>query len=225
MEKVYEITFINSKSEIDYTQLNADSEEEVLDLFETMKEEFDFVAVLDVDEVGCVRYYISAIGYDEDECVTDFEDNLGDYDTEEEARAAFEEIIKTTDFKKLGDIEMLKYWKIQIEQCEETDGIHCIDTLEEFDVYPITLLRLTNEEANLIDRATKATKTDCWFFLVESEPELYYVRDLEQDCNLQLDEALGQVLEAFEDLEALGFTKDEISALDRILVRLGIINE
>ena len=200
-------------------------------LLDTMKDELFINSIDDVkeiDEVGSVRYYVCAIGYDKFEHVTDHEVDLGDFDTEEEARACFEDACKKT-FQEIDDIEELKYWKIQLEVCDDTfNGVECFDILEEYNVNPIALFFLTNEEANAIDHLTSLTRMDCWFWLCESIPGEYCVRDLEHGENMQLDEALGQALDGFgskENLISLGATEREVKVLTRVLINIGVIDE
>lgn len=81
-----------------------------------------------------VRYYVCGIGYDENDCVTDYEWDFGDFNTYEEAYDCF---VKTqcknaTSFftdKKINVYQML----LQLEECEETeDYIECIDVKNEW---------------------------------------------------------------------------------------------
>lgn len=80
-----------------------------------------------------IRYYISALAYDEDDCITDYEQDFGDFDTYEEA---YEEFVKLQCkdaewfFKKqANDYQLL----IQLEECEETDEeINCVDVRNEW---------------------------------------------------------------------------------------------
>jgi hypothetical protein len=79
-----------------------------------------------------IRYYISALTYDKDDCITDYEQDFGDFDTYEEA---YEEFVKLQCkdaewfFKKqANDYQLL----IQLEECEETDEeINCVDVKNE----------------------------------------------------------------------------------------------
>jgi hypothetical protein len=36
-----------------------------------------------------IRYYVSGLGYDENDCITDYEEDFGDFDTYEEAYELF----------------------------------------------------------------------------------------------------------------------------------------
>ena len=79
------------------------------------------------------RYYICALAYDKDDCITDFEQDFGDFDTYEEA---YEEFVKLQCrdaewfFKKQSnDYQLL----LQLEECEETDEeINCVDVRNEW---------------------------------------------------------------------------------------------
>jgi hypothetical protein len=80
-----------------------------------------------------IRYYISALAYDKDDCITDYEQDFGDFDTYEET---YEEFVKLQYkdaewfFKKQANEYRLL---IQLEECEETDEeINCIDVKNEW---------------------------------------------------------------------------------------------
>lgn len=81
------------------------------------------------------RYYISALAYDENDCITDYEQDFGDFDTYEEA---YEEFIKLQCkdaewfFKKQANEYRLL---LQLEECEEDDEeIRCIDIHNEWEI-------------------------------------------------------------------------------------------
>ena len=80
-----------------------------------------------------IRYYICALTYDKDNCITDYEQNFGNFDTYEEAYEEFVKLqcknpeclfkIKATDYQLL----------LQLEECEENDNeINCIDVKNEW---------------------------------------------------------------------------------------------
>jgi hypothetical protein len=80
-----------------------------------------------------IRYYISALTYDKDDCITDYEQDFGDFDTYEEAYELFTKLQCRSEesfFENASEVyEML----IQLEECEETDEeINCIDVRNEW---------------------------------------------------------------------------------------------
>lgn len=82
-----------------------------------------------------IRYYVCGLGYNGVEEITDHEVDFGDFDTVEEARKCFDDSASKK-FEEIGDVEELKYWKIQLEECEETeDGIECVDVIAEEDIF------------------------------------------------------------------------------------------
>ena len=86
-----------------------------------------------------IRYYVCGIGYDENDCVTDYDREFGDFDTVEEARDKFGEVVceaeDNLDEFFFDDEPEVSCWKIQLEKCEETDEyIECIDVLDEVDI-------------------------------------------------------------------------------------------
>lgn len=80
-----------------------------------------------------IRYYVSGIGYDEDDCITDYDEGFGDFDTYEEAYELFVRLQCRSEgsfFKDAADVYELL---IQLEECEETDeAITCIDVKNEW---------------------------------------------------------------------------------------------
>ena len=86
-----------------------------------------------------IRYYVSGIGYDKNDCVTDYDREFGDFDTVEEAREKFAEAVREAEdnldeFFLDSELEVA-YWHIQLEKCEVTEfEINCIDVLDEIDV-------------------------------------------------------------------------------------------
>lgn len=86
-----------------------------------------------------IRYYVCGIGYDKNDCVTDYEREFGDFDIVEEAQEKFAEAVREAEdnldeFFIDGEPEVA-YWHIQLEKCEETDEyIECIDVLDEVDI-------------------------------------------------------------------------------------------
>ena len=79
------------------------------------------------------RYYVCGLGYDENYCITDYEQDFGDFDTYEEAYEMFVKL-QCRDaeqfFTKAPDVYQLL---LQLEECEETDeAISCIDVKNEW---------------------------------------------------------------------------------------------
>lgn len=80
-----------------------------------------------------IRYYVCAIGYDENDCVTDYEDSFGDFDSYEEAYELFVKLQckdKRSFFTKMPDVYQVL---LQLEECEEIDDdIECVDVKNEW---------------------------------------------------------------------------------------------
>lgn len=79
------------------------------------------------------RYYVCGIGYDENDCVTDYDFDFGDFDAYVEAYELFVKLqckdIETF-FENAPDVCRLL---IQLEECEETDDeITCVDVKNEW---------------------------------------------------------------------------------------------
>lgn len=80
-----------------------------------------------------IRYYVSGIGYDEDDCVTDYECDFGDFDTYEEAYELFVKLQCKDEESFFKKTPGLYQWLIQLEECEEDDDeISCIDVKNEW---------------------------------------------------------------------------------------------
>lgn len=79
------------------------------------------------------RYYVCGLGYDENNCVTDFEVSFGDFDTHEEAGELFWQLMNRDDesfFENAKDVYRLL---IQLEECEEDEvSIECINVIDYF---------------------------------------------------------------------------------------------
>lgn len=80
-----------------------------------------------------IRYYVSGLGYDENDCITDYERDFGDFDTYEEAYELFVKLQCRSEesfFENASEVyEML----IQLEECEEIDdAIYCVDIRNEW---------------------------------------------------------------------------------------------
>lgn len=80
-----------------------------------------------------IRYYVCGLVYDKDNCITDYEQYYGDFDTYEEA---YEEFVKLQCrnpewfFKsQANDYQIL----LQLEECEESHNeINCVDVKNEW---------------------------------------------------------------------------------------------
>ena len=80
-----------------------------------------------------IRYYVCGLGYDENNCITDYEQYLGDFDTYEEAYEEFVRLqCRDTEwfFTEAPNVYQLL---LQLEKCEEDDEeIECIDVKNEW---------------------------------------------------------------------------------------------
>jgi hypothetical protein len=79
------------------------------------------------------RYYVCGLGYDENDHVTDYECDFGDFDTYEEAYELFIKL-QCSNPESLFSHQFASYQMlIQLEECEETDDeINCIDVKNEW---------------------------------------------------------------------------------------------
>ncbi len=138
MQKVYNISYINSKNgRNDETQLNAENKKCLYALIETMRDELEIGNIVSIEEVGVVRYYVCAIGYNKDDKVTDYEVDFGNFDTYVDAYCEFVKLqcADTSTFFK-GQTDDLMYVKLQLEECEEVENeICCIDVTNETNIY------------------------------------------------------------------------------------------
>ena len=79
------------------------------------------------------RYYVCGLGYDEDDCITDYDFDFGDFDTYVEAYELFVKLqcrAAETFFENAPEVCRLL---IQLEECEETDDeINCVDVKNEW---------------------------------------------------------------------------------------------
>ena len=85
------------------------------------------------------RYYVCGIGYNKNDCITDYDREFGDFDTVEEAREKFAEVVREAEDNLdeffLDSEPEVTYWHIQLEKCEETKSeINCIDIIDEIDI-------------------------------------------------------------------------------------------
>lgn len=80
-----------------------------------------------------IRYYVCGLGYDGNNCITNYETNFGDFDTYEKAYELFVRL-QCQDFELFFLQEPNIYQLlIQLEECEETDEeINCINVKNEW---------------------------------------------------------------------------------------------
>lgn len=79
------------------------------------------------------RYYVCGLGYDENDCVTDYEQDFGDFDTYEEAYKLFVNLQHTDSMSLFAKEPKIYQLLIQLEECEETeDAIECVDVKNEW---------------------------------------------------------------------------------------------
>jgi hypothetical protein len=79
------------------------------------------------------RYYVCGLGYDENDCITDYDQDFGDFDTYEEAYELFVKLQCKDREEFFTQTPNLYQWLIQLEECEETDdAISCTDVKNEW---------------------------------------------------------------------------------------------
>ena len=79
------------------------------------------------------RYYVCGLGYDENDCITDYDFDFGDFDTYEEAYISFVKLQCRNVRSFFTDNPEVCKLLIQIEECEETDDeITCVDVKNEW---------------------------------------------------------------------------------------------
>lgn len=80
-----------------------------------------------------IKYYVCGLGYDENYCVTDYEQDFGDFDTYDEAFELFEKLKNRNEAEFFENASKLYQLLIQLEECEEDDDVtECIDVTDEF---------------------------------------------------------------------------------------------
>ncbi len=89
-------------------------------------------------------------------------------------------------------------------------------------------INLTDEEYNVLNHITSATKTDCWFCLATDNEGYDCVDDLEHDYRVTLRFAVKQLYEGIgfmtlDDWEELGVNEQEIVVFAELLQKLEII--
>ena len=84
-------------------------------------------------------------------------------------------------------------------------------------------MTLSEDEAFLVQDLEDAVKMDVWFYLrYNDETDTYYVEDLEEDVIMTIEEALHLMFDGIDldDIEHLGFTKEQVESLKIIEQRL-----
>lgn len=80
-----------------------------------------------------IRYYVCGIGYDKNDCVTDYDWDMGDFDTYEEAYELFTELQSRSEESFFKNTPEVYQMLIQVEECiEDDDYIECIDVKNEY---------------------------------------------------------------------------------------------
>lgn len=80
-----------------------------------------------------IRYYVCGLGYDDNDCTTDYEKDFGDFDTYEEAYELFVKLQCRSEESYFEDAPKIAQLLIQVEECEESDDyIECIDVRNEW---------------------------------------------------------------------------------------------
>ena len=80
-----------------------------------------------------IRYYVCGIGYDRNDCITDYECDFGDFDTYEEAYECFVKVQCTDPYLIFSHPFASYQILVQLEECEESeDTISCIDVKNEW---------------------------------------------------------------------------------------------
>ena len=79
------------------------------------------------------RYYVCGIGYNKHECIIDYVQDFGNFDTYEEAYEIFVKLQCKNVESFFVDTPAVSKLFIQLEECEETnDEITCIDVKNEW---------------------------------------------------------------------------------------------
>ena len=80
-----------------------------------------------------IRYYVCGLGYDDNDCITDYEKGFGDFDTYEEAYELFVKLQCRSEESYFEDAPKIAQLLIQVEECEEEDDYaECIDVRNEW---------------------------------------------------------------------------------------------
>ena len=102
------------------------------------RKDYDIFEEEDEEETE-TRYFICGLGYDANDCITDYERSFEGFDDKDEAQDKFDEVVSEAEefidefFRRTPD--EVVYWKIQLEKCECTEEYdECIDVIEEVDI-------------------------------------------------------------------------------------------
>ena len=81
-------------------------------------------------------------------------------------------------------------------------------------------MRLTNEEANVLDLIATRSKMDCWFFLGEDKLGRIYFYDLEEGSRRRpLKDGISDLAEGMTGYTNYSLTEEEIKVFEGILKR------
>lgn len=84
-------------------------------------------------------------------------------------------------------------------------------------------IKLTNEEYNLLNKITRQTKVDCWFWLDTDKDGFDCVKDLERGYKVTLRFAVQTLNEALDGCtDLLNITEEEIEIYSDLLKKLNI---
>lgn len=79
------------------------------------------------------RYYVCGLGYNKNDCMIDYDQDFGDFDTYDEAYELFVKLQCANEemfFEKAPGVYQVL---LQLEVCEETeDAINCVDVRNEW---------------------------------------------------------------------------------------------
>lgn len=107
------------------------------------------------------RYYISGIGYDSANCVTDYTVELGDFDSYEDAYEAFVALQCSSDEKLVSSVPSEVFsLHIQLEECEVDDiSINCVAVKNEWCIerYDNCLKKIINDFKRYFEFEYKVT--------------------------------------------------------------------
>lgn len=115
--------------------------EEMADRLEEMLDETD------EESKKKIRYYVCGLGYDENNCITDYEQDFGDFDNYKEANELFAKLQDKNAESFFENMPEVSHLLIQLEECEEDDNeVTCIDVRDEFIVINPNFKSLKMEE-------------------------------------------------------------------------------
>lgn len=79
------------------------------------------------------RYHVCGLGYDENDCITYYDKDFGDFDTYEEAYELFVKLQCRSAESFFTETSGIYQLLIQLEECKETDNaIECVDVKNEW---------------------------------------------------------------------------------------------